>query len=88
MPTGIETRLKASRILLVEDNVLIGMLFTETLSEMGHVVCAIVATESDAVSAAAQHQPDLMIVDVSLDKAAASPRSKKYCDSGSSRTYL
>jgi CheY-like chemotaxis protein len=82
MPTGIETRLKASRILLVEDNALIVMLCTETLSEMGHAVCAVVATESDAVSAAAQHQPDLMIVDVSLDQGSGVSAIEKILRSG------
>ena len=72
----------------MEDNVLIGMLCAEALSEMGHTVCAIVATESDAVSAAAQHEPDLMIVDVSLDEGSGVSASKKYYDPGSSRTYL
>ena len=70
MPTGIETRLKASRVLIVEDNVLIGMLFADVLLEMGHMVCATVTTESDAVAAAAQHEPDLMIVDASIEEGS------------------
>jgi two-component system, response regulator PdtaR len=36
------------------------------LAGMGHKVCGIEATEADAVSAAARHRPDLMIVDVQL----------------------
>ena len=36
------------------------------LREMGHVVCAIEATEAGAVAAAAQFGPDLMIVDAQL----------------------
>ncbi len=82
MLTGIETRLKASRVLLVEDNVLIGMLCVEALSEMGHTVCAVVATESDAVSAAAQHEPDLMIVDASLDEGSGVSAVEKILQSG------
>ena len=88
MLTGIETRLKASRVLLVEDNVPIRMLCAEALSEMGHTVCAVVATEFDAVSAAAQHEPDLMIVDASLDEGSGVSAVEKILHPGSSRTYL
>jgi two-component system, response regulator PdtaR len=41
-----------------------------------------VATESDAVSAAAQHQPDLMIVDVSLDQGSGVSAIEKILRSG------
>lgn len=54
------------RILVVEDDPVIGMLLGEMLEEMGHRVCAIAANETSAVSAAAEHSPDLMIVDASL----------------------
>jgi len=33
---------------------------------MGHAVCAVAATEEEAVAAAARHKPDLMIVDQHL----------------------
>lgn len=58
--------LKALRVLVVEDDALIAMLYAELLAEMGHVVCAIETTEAGTVAAAARHKPDLMIVDASL----------------------
>src|SRR6185312_15079620 len=58
--------MKALRVLVVEDDAVIGMLLSETLAAMGHDVCAIVTTEAEAVTAAAQHKPDLMIVDERL----------------------
>jgi DNA-binding NtrC family response regulator len=58
--------LTALRVLVVEDDALIGMLLAEMLAGMGHNVCAIEATEADAVTAAARWRPDLMIVDVRL----------------------
>ena len=58
--------MKALRILVVEDNALIGMLLAEMLQEMGHEVCAIEATEAEAVAAADRCRPDLMIVDARL----------------------
>jgi DNA-binding response OmpR family regulator len=57
---------KALSVLVVEDDGMIGLLLTEMLAEMGHDVCAVEATEADAVAAAARCRPDLMIVDAWL----------------------
>jgi len=54
------------RILLVEDEVMIGVLLAEVLEDMGHDVCGVEATEAEAIAAAARCNPDLMIVDVWL----------------------
>ncbi len=54
------------RIVLVEDEVMIAMAMQEILQELGHVVCAAVRTEADAVDAADRFRPDLMIVDEHL----------------------
>ena len=58
--------MKALRVLVVEDEILIGMLLADTLEAMGFDVCAIEATETGAVAAAARCNPDLMIVDARL----------------------
>ncbi len=58
--------MKGLRVLLAEDDALIGMLLAEILAEMGHEVCAIEATEADAVTAAVRLRPDLIILDVRL----------------------
>jgi DNA-binding response OmpR family regulator len=55
--------MKALRILLVEDDCVIGMFLGMTLEHMGHEVCAIESTEAAAVAAAERYRPDLMIVD-------------------------
>ena len=54
------------RILVVEDDAMIGALLTELLQDLGYDVCPIAATEVGAVSAAARYRPDLMIVDLQL----------------------
>jgi two-component system, response regulator PdtaR len=54
------------RVLVAEDDALIGMLLAETLKEMGHDVCAVEATEADTVTAAVRCRPELMIIDVGL----------------------
>ena len=58
--------MKALRVLVVEDDYLIGIYLAELLVTMGYDVCAIEATEADAVTAAVQYRPDLMIVDMHL----------------------
>jgi CheY-like chemotaxis protein len=58
--------MKALRILVVENDTIIGILLGELLKEMGHDVCAIESTEADAVAAALRCRPDLMIIDVRL----------------------
>jgi CheY-like chemotaxis protein len=54
------------RILVVEDNAIIGMLLAEMLRTMGHDVCAVARTEQDGVAAALRLEPDLMVVDARL----------------------
>jgi len=54
------------RILVVEDESLIGLLLAEVLTDMGHHVCSVEVTEAGAVAAAARCGPDLMIVDIWL----------------------
>jgi two-component system, response regulator PdtaR len=58
--------MKALCILVVEDDALIAALLAELLVRMGHRICAIEATEADAVAAAFLHRPQMMIVDVIL----------------------
>ena len=52
--------------MVVEDDALIGMLLTEMLESMGHSVCAVAINQLDAVAAALQYTPDLMLVDARL----------------------
>lgn len=58
--------MKALRVLVVEDDAMIGMLLAEMLEQMGHDVCAVETTKAGAEAAAAQYRPDLMIVDARL----------------------
>jgi DNA-binding response OmpR family regulator len=51
------------RILVAEDNALIGMLLADMLTTMGHNVCAVEATETDTVASAIRHRPELLIAD-------------------------
>ncbi len=54
------------RILVVEDEALIGLLLAEVLTALGHDVCGVEATQAGAIAVAARCRPDLKIVDVWL----------------------
>jgi len=58
--------MEALSVLVVEDDAIIAELLADVIAELGHVVCAIEATENGAVAAAVRHKPDLMIVDAQL----------------------
>lgn len=60
------TPMKALRLLLAEDDTVLGMLLGEMLEEMGHEICAIEAFEADLVASALRYKPDLMIVNAEL----------------------
>lgn len=62
--------MKPLRVLVVEDDAVIGLLLGEMLAGMGHTVCATAATEAAAVSAAIRDRPDLMIVDAGLGRGS------------------
>ena len=55
------------RMVIVEDDALIGMYLEDLLSAMGHDMAAVVRTEAEAVDAAMRCQPELMIVDNNLE---------------------
>lgn len=56
----------ALRVLVIEDEFLTAMDLTLTLEELGFDVCAVAATEDEAVEAAMLQHPDLITADVKL----------------------
>ena len=58
--------MRALRVLIIEDEALIALLFEEVLIEIGHKVCASERTQAGAIAVAARCQPDLIISDVNL----------------------
>lgn len=67
---GHEPARHASCVFIIEDDALIGMLYEQVLTEMGHKVCALATTQTGAIAAAARFKPDLMIVDVGLSEGS------------------
>ena len=58
------------RILIVEDEAMIAMLYAEVLAGLGHETSTIARTEDEAVAAARSFRPDLMIVDHHLHQGS------------------
>ena len=58
--------MKALRVLVVDDDALLGVCLAEMLRDMGYDICAIETTEAAAVAAAIRHIPDFMIIDARL----------------------
>ncbi len=54
------------RIVIAEDEAIVGVLLGEMLEALGHTVCAIEATELGLLMAARRLRPDILIVDVHL----------------------
>jgi CheY-like chemotaxis protein len=61
------------RILVVEDEMLIGMLLEDMLTDMGHEVAAIVPRLKDALVAVEKDNFDLAVLDVHLHGESAFP---------------
>jgi DNA-binding response OmpR family regulator len=61
--------MRALRILVAEDDAMIGLLLADVLDGMGHSSW-IVATEAETVAAANDYRPDLMIVDAQLGEGS------------------
>lgn len=58
--------MRALRILVAEDDIVVGQLLRELLEGLGHAVCGVEATEAGAVRAALRDRPDLMVLDGEL----------------------
>jgi two-component system, response regulator PdtaR len=71
--------MKPLRVLVVEDDAIIGMLLAEMLELMGHEVCALVRAEAHAVVAAIRCKPDMMIVDMWLREGNGVAAVERIC---------
>ncbi len=57
----------SARILVVEDNFIVGRDIREQLERMGHDVIGLATTAETAVDKAAAHRPDVVLMDIRLD---------------------
>ena len=59
------------RVLIVEDEALIGMDLAMLVAELGHDVCAIAASAAAAITQAAAHNPDVVLMDIRLAQGSS-----------------
>lgn len=59
-------RLLASRVLIIEDEIIIALDLKELVTQLGHEVIGIAATQQEAVDLAGRHPPGLVLADVRL----------------------
>ena len=74
--------MKPLRILVVENDALLGISLGEVLVEMGHSVCAVTGTVAGALAEAAKHKPELLIVDAWLRDGSGISAVKQICETG------
>lgn len=61
-----QTTSRPASILIVEDEMLIALSTSATLSDLGYEVIGIAATAEDALRSAARQRPDLVLMDITL----------------------
>ena len=71
--TGPSGTAAKRRVLVVEDEMLIGMLLEDMLTDLGHEVAAVVPRLKEAMAAAERDSFDLAILDVHLHGESAFP---------------
>jgi CheY-like chemotaxis protein len=79
---GRTETMKLLRVLIVEDDLMIGSLLAELLEDLGHVVCAVEIDASAAVAAARRCHPDLMIIDVGFGETSGIAAAKEILEEG------
>jgi CheY-like chemotaxis protein len=82
MKDGQKTGIPAVTVLVVDDDAMIGAFLAEMLVDMGYEVCAVVATEEDAVAQAARFNPNLLIVDEELREGSGTSAVQRITRNG------
>jgi CheY-like chemotaxis protein len=70
---GVAPATASRRVLVVEDEMLIGMLLEDMLTDLGHQVASVVPRLKDALAAVDRETYDLAILDVHLHGESAFP---------------
>jgi two-component system, response regulator PdtaR len=59
------------RVLIVEDEALVAMDIATLVAELGHDVCATVASAAGAIAEAAAQEPDVVLMDIRLAQGSS-----------------
>ncbi len=68
------------KVLLVEDEVLIGMMLKKKLEQKGYNVCGVCTTGLQAIEGAKKLMPDVVVMDVSLGGGLSGLEAAKIID--------
>ena len=66
VPLQPEPSLAKGRVLIVEDESLLCMVLEDALIDAGYTVVGLARTAREAVALAAEHEPDLVLMDINL----------------------
>lgn len=64
--TGLESDRITASIMVVEDESIVAKDIESSLGRLGYTVCALASTGDEAIAAACQHRPDLILMDIML----------------------
>lgn len=83
MPTTVTSDVPTSsasalRVLVVEDDTLVGMGLVAQLRRLGHVVVGHAASAAEATAMYRQHRPDLVLMDIRLDDSDGIELSRQF----------
>jgi CheY-like chemotaxis protein len=80
--TGPAPNVTRRRILVVEDELLIGRLLEDMLAELGHETVGVITRVNDALGAVAREAFDLAILDVHLNGQSVFPVAEALIERG------
>jgi two-component system, response regulator PdtaR len=64
-------RARRLRLVIVEDDAVASMNLEAILEELGHQICDVASTASEAVRMAEQHRPELILMDIRLARGSS-----------------
>ena len=67
------------KVLIVENELLIAIDLGMTVTELGHDVCGIATSASDAIAQAGAHKPDVILMDIRLSDGSGIDAAREIC---------
>jgi CheY-like chemotaxis protein len=78
----------ALKILIVEDESVIAWALQSLLEDLGHEVVEVAASGEAAIAAAAQHQPELILMDINLGRGLDGIEAAEHIQAGGAVTVI
>ncbi|TYP91945.1 Response regulator receiver domain-containing protein [Fodinibius salinus] len=65
----MSSSISEKKILVVEDDMIIALALAQSVKQLGHAVVDKVTSGEGAINAALEHKPDLILMDIKLEKS-------------------